>query len=130
MNKNNSKDLIPFKANNLLKRIVNFFKGLFKVKKENEEFISNQEIIQTQIKDENKEIEKSFKETIKIIKNNSDENLLEQYRNGDIDEEDLTDEQVDYLCEEYKKRINAIKESNNLRKKKLLEYRKKLQASN
>ena len=53
--------------------------------------------------------------------------LQKQYDNGEIKEEDLTQEQYSSLCDLYDKQIAELKKSNEIRKQKLLEYRKKLQ---
>ena len=53
--------------------------------------------------------------------------LQNKYRNGEIKEEDMTEEQINSLCALYDKQIANLKKSNDLRKQKLLEYRRKLQ---
>ena len=53
--------------------------------------------------------------------------LQKQYRSGEIKEEELTQEQVNSLCALYDKQIANLKKSNEIRKQKLLEYRRKLQ---
>ena len=67
------------------------------------------------------------------IKNIEDEetNLLKlqkQYRNGEIKEEELTKEQINSLSALYDKQIANLRKSNELRKQKLLEYRKNMQS--
>ena len=57
-------------------------------------------------------------------------NLQKQYRSGEIKEEDLTKEQVTSLCELYDKQIEKLRKSNEIRKRKLAEYRRKLQTNN
>ena len=69
------------------------------------------------------------------IKNIEDEEtkllkLQRQYRSGEIKEEELTEEQVNSLCTLYDRQIANLKKSNNMRKQRLLEYRKKLQTDN
>ena len=78
-----------------------------------------------------------FKENQKIkeIKNIEDEETLllklqKKFRSGEIKEEELTEEQVKSLCELYDKQIANLRKSNEIRKQKLLEYRKKLQTDN
>ena len=56
--------------------------------------------------------------------------LQNQYRSGEVKEEDLTDEQVSSLCKLYDKQIASLKKSNEIRKQKLLEHRRKLQTDN
>ena len=66
----------------------------------------------------------SKKEETKLLK------IQKQYRSGEIKEEELTEEQVKSLCELYDKQIANLRKSNEIRKQKLLEYRKKLQTDN
>ena len=56
--------------------------------------------------------------------------LQKQYRSGEIKEEELTEEQVNSLCALYDKQIENLRKSNENRKQKLLEYRRKLQTDN
>ena len=56
--------------------------------------------------------------------------LQKQYRSGKIKEEELTEEQVNSLCILYDRQIASLKKSNEIRKQRLLEYRKKLQTNN
>lgn len=56
--------------------------------------------------------------------------LQKQYRKGEIKEEDLTETQYKSLCDLYDRQISNLKKSNEIRKQKLLQYRKKLQADN
>lgn len=56
--------------------------------------------------------------------------LQKQYRNGKIKEEELTEEQINSLCKLYDKQITNLKKSNEVRKQKILEYRKKLHKDN
>lgn len=56
--------------------------------------------------------------------------LQRQYRAGELKEEELTKEQVNSLCALYDKQIADLRKSNEIRKQKLLEYRKKLQTDN
>ena len=74
----------------------------------------------------------SFLENIKNIENEETKllKIQKQYRSGEIKEEELTEEQVKSLCELYDKQIANLRKSNEIRKQKLLEYRKKLQTDN
>lgn len=63
-------------------------------------------------------------EDIKILK------LQEQYRNGSMKEEEMTKEQITKLCDLYDKQIAELEKSNNYRKQKLLEYRRKMRKNN
>ena len=63
-------------------------------------------------------------EDIKILK------LQEQYRNGCIKEEEMTKKEITKLCDLYDKQIAELEKSNNYRKQKLLEYRRKMRKNN
>lgn len=63
-------------------------------------------------------------EDIKILK------LQEQYKNGCIKEEEMSKEQITKLCDLYDKQISELEKSNNYRKQKLLEYRKRMRKNN
>ncbi len=75
----------------------------------------------------NKENNKnSFMESIKNIENEETKllKLQKQYRKGEIKEEEMTEEQINSLIALYDKQIANLKKSNQMRKQKLLEYRK------
>ena len=74
----------------------------------------------------------SFIESIRNIENEETKllKLQQQYRRGEIKEETLTKEQVNALCSLYDKQIANLRKSNEIRKKNLLEYKKKLQTDN
>ena len=122
------KSLVKVNENSIFYRIKQFFKNLFHKKEYTDASITENVIdIKT-----NEEKRNSFKEEIKKVEN--EETLLlklqKQYRNGEIKEEDLTDEQINSLCKLYDKQISNLKRSNDIRKQKLLEYRKRLQTDN
>ena len=79
---------------------------------------------------ENETKKSAFIESIKNIEDEETKllKLQKQYRSGEIKEEELTQEQVNSLCALYDKQIANLKKSNEMRKQKLLEYRRKLQA--
>ncbi len=52
--------------------------------------------------------------------------MQEQYRNGEIKEEQLTHIQIKSLCDLYDKQIEELQKSNEFRKQRILQYRKKL----
>ena len=83
------------------------------------ETISNDNI------EKNENSKSAFIENIKIIE---DENtlLLKRYIRGEIKKEDLTEEQKKSLYTLYHKQINNFKKSNEIRKNKLLQYKKEL----
>lgn len=99
-------NLIPYKEN-IFTKILNYFKKKFSKNKslfiknnEEENFLNNQY--------KNK---KSFLEDI-VIKENEEEkrikNLQLQYDNGEIDEEDISDEDMDKLIEMYEKETEEL----------------------
>ena len=124
------KSLVQVNKNGILYKIKKFFKNLFN---KNTNITNNYDIIkenESLVASENKK--KSFMESIKNIED--EETLLlklqKKYRSGEIKEEELKEEQVKSLCELYDKQIANLRKSNEIRKQKLLEYRKKLQTDN
>lgn len=116
-------ELIPFKSDNIFGRIIDFFENLF-FKNRNKSIVNENANVRID--------KKSFRENIIIQEKNEarvDMNLLMQYRNGDIDEDEMTDEQFECLCYTYKEQIKKLKESNKNRKEKLLTYRKQMQTN-
>ena len=104
-------------------KIKNFFRNLF-CKKNNDTVEKN---INTQKTIENNK--NSFRESLKNIENEEIEllKLQKRYRNGEIKEEDLTNEQINLLSELYDKQIANLKKSNEARKQKNLQYHIKMQ---
>lgn len=118
------KSLVKINKNSIFHKIKKFFINLFNGNKENAN--ANEQII-TEVKVDDKKL--AFMENIKNIENEETKllELQKQYRSGKIKEEDLTQEQLRSLCELYNSQISKLKKSNEMRKQKLLEYRKKLQ---
>lgn len=117
------KNLIEKKEENIFDKIKKFFKKLFN-KKRNEE---KQEIINEVLNE--KEDKNNFKEYIKMTEN-EETKLLElqrKYHNKEIDENDLTDEQIDALCDLYDKQIAELEKTIEIKEKKLEEYKKRNQ---
>jgi len=52
--------------------------------------------------------------------------LQKRYRSGEINENDLSNEQINSLNKLYDKQIANLKKSNEIRKEKLLQYRMKM----
>lgn len=96
--------LIPYKENIFIK-ISNFFKKLFFRKKEYiEESVDEKTIYNIQKKE-------NFVENIVIKENEKEKRLKElqlQYDNGKIDEEDISDEDMDRLIEMYEKETEEL----------------------
>ena len=115
---------LKINKNNIFYKIKSFFKNLFYKDRKIEnnvqiETISNDNIAK------NENSKSAFIENIKIIE---DENtlLLKRYLRGEIKKEDLTEEQRKSLYTLYHKQINNFKKSNEIRKNKLLQYKKEL----
>ncbi len=123
MNNNKKESLINISEGSIFYKIKNFFWNLVNKKIET----SNEEDI---IK-ENEERKNFFIESIKSIETEETkiQKLQQQYRSGAIKEEDMTEQQISDLCKLYDKQIESLKKSNEEKKNRILEYKKKLQAS-
>lgn len=125
MNNNNKqkKSLIKVNENSIFYKIKKFFRNLFK-KQEIKNTTS-----ETFNKTENDTQRQKFLENIRNIENEEIKllKLQRQYRNGEIKESDLTEVQYKSLCDLYDKQILNLRKSNEFRKQKILQYRKKLQ---
>ena len=69
------------------------------------------------------------------IKNIEDEEILllrlqNKFRGREIKEEELSNEQINSLCDLYDKQISNLKKSNEMRKQTILKYRRKMQIDN
>lgn len=124
------KSLVQVNENSIFYKIKRFVKGLFN---KNKEFTDKYAIIEeTNTSVENKNIKNSFMESIKNIEDEETRllKLQKQYRSGEIKEEELSQEQIKSLCDLYDRQISNLRKSNEIRKQKLLEYRRKLQTDN
>ena len=121
------KSLVQVNRNGIFNKIKMFFKNLFS---KNNVIDNNCYTIEDEKNNEN--IKKSFMESIRNIEDEEIKllKLQKQYRNGEIKEEELTEEQVNSLCALYDKQIANLRKSNQIRKQILLEYRRKLQTDN
>ena len=131
MKKNSQeKRLITVNENSIFYKIKTFLKNLFNPRKKVENVLRVEEAVN--IKSENQNNIDSFIESIRNIENEETKllKLQQQYRRGEIKEETLTKEQVNALCSLYDKQIAPLRKSNEIRKKNLLEYKKKLQTDN
>ena len=116
------KSLVQVNRNGIFNKIKMFFKNLFS---KNNVIDNNCYTIEDEKNNEN--IKKSFMESIRNIEDEETKllKLQKQYSNGE-----LTEEQVNSLCALYDKQIANLRKSNQIRKQKLLEYRRKLQTDN
>ena len=123
------KSLVTINENSLFYKIKQFFKNLFH-RNENANNVAISDTRNTIEPDEDKR--NSFMEEIKKIED--EETILlklqKSYRSGEIKEKDLSEEQITSLYKLYDKQIANLKKSNEIRKQRLLEYRKKLQTDN
>ena len=123
------KSLVKINENSIFYKVKLFFKRLF----HKDTFSENIDVVEQNIVVNSVEDKKSkFMENIRIVEDESTIllKLQNRYRNGELKEEELTDEQLDSLCELYDKQIADLKKSNAVKKQKLLERRRKLQANN
>ena len=120
------KSLVQVNENSIFYKIKKFFRNLFHKDTEIKSGVIAEENINRNIESENKK--STFIESFRNIENEETKllKLQKQYRSGEIKEEELTQEQVNSLCALYDKQIANLKKSNEIRKQKLLEYRRKL----
>ena len=128
MSKNtDEKSLVKINENSIFFKIKQLFRKLFSKK---ELVVTDVPVTGNNRPNENKK--NTFMEDIKKIED--EETILlkfqKKYRSGEIKEEDLTEEQVNYLCKLYDRQIANLKKSNEIKKQKILEYRKKIQTDN
>lgn len=121
------KSLVQVNENSIFYKIKKFFKNLFN---KNTTVVDNYATIEeTKNEVENENKKSAFMEEIRNIENKETKllKLQKQYRSGEVKEKELTNEQVKSLCDLYDKQIAKLTKSNEIRKKRLLEYRKNLQ---
>ena len=111
---------------NLFGKIKNFFKNLFGKK---QVFVEENEEIEEVTVDEPIN---DFRESIKMTEAEEAQllDLQKRYRRGEIAENDLTEEQIDALCDLYDKQIEEIKQSIKLKEEKIAEYKRKIENNN
>ena len=117
--KNNK--LIIYK-NSIFRKISDFFKKIFSKK----EVVQNEDIIVNNDKND------SFIKNIQIKENKEELRLLQlkqQYENGEIDEEDMSDEDIDKLCKLYEKETDELNADTERRKNHIAQMLKELKNS-
>lgn len=120
------KSLVALNEGSIFYKIKRFFRNLFKGK---------DEIIQPQVSNINNDAQDNKKGAfVESLRNIEDEEtsllkLQRQYDIGNIKVDDLSDSQMKDLIKLYKKQISELSKSNEVRKQKLLQYRKRLQAT-
>ena len=122
------KSLDRVNENSIFYKIKRFFKNIFNKNNSSNNTIVEETAIIKQAEDKRNQ----FMEQIRKIEDEETTllKLQKQYRNGEIKEDDLTDEQVSSLCKLYDKQISNLKKSNEIKKQKLLEHRIRLQTDN
>ena len=106
-----------------MKLSLSFFKKLFG-KKQVE--INEEPVV------ESEEAVNDFKESIKMTEDEETQllELQKRYRRGEIAENDLTEEQIDALCDLYDKQIEEIKESIRIKEEKIAEHKRRIENNN
>lgn len=129
INDEESKSLMAVKEQSIFQKIKNFFKSLFG-KEENSFNTAPVQNIEEDTVTTNSRT--SFSETIRIVEDEETKllKLQKQYRSGQIKESDMSQEQIDSLCNLYDRQIENLEKSNQKRKEKILLYRRKLQMNN
>ena len=126
MDRNNTeKSLIKVNKINILFKIKNLFNKIFKQKRYKDNIVEKNDYnLKENIKKE------QFREYIKNIENEETRliKLQKKYRNGEIKENQLTKIEIKSLCDLYDKQIEKLQKSNEFRKQRILQYRKKLQS--
>ena len=122
------KSLIQVNENSIFYKIKRFFLNLF----HKETIVDNPSTITENLTIVSDNKRNAFIESLKNIEDEETKllKLQKQYRSGEIKEEDLTEEQIHSLSALYDKQIEKLKKSNELRRKKLVEYKRKLQTNN
>lgn len=119
------KSLVKVNEKNIFYKIKIFFRSLFYKTNNNVESIN---VTETTTINNQESTKSSFMEEIRTIGNEETKllKLQKKFRSGEIKEEELSDEQVNSLCALYDKQIANLKNSNEIRKQKLLEHRRKM----
>lgn len=124
------KSLIQVNENSIFYKIKNFFKNLFHKNKVVNDVVNSIETTENIV--QTTERKNTFMQSIRNIEDEETEllKLQKQYRTGKIKAEELSEQQIKYLGKLYDRQIEKLRKSNEIRKQKLLEYRRKLQADN
>ena len=104
---------------NLFGKIKKFFKKLF----------SKKQVEAIEEESTEKENNHDFRDYIKMTEDEETKllDLQNRYRRGEIAENDLTDEQIDALCDLYDKQIEELKNSIRIKEEKITEHKRKQQ---
>ena len=118
-NNTQEKDLIERNESTIFGKIKNFFRNLFK-KKEISKISEEKEVdIHEEKKQELKEyVKKTEDEDTQLL------DLQRRYRKGEIGDNDLTEEQIEALCDLYDRQIISLKKSIEAKQQQITEYKK------
>lgn len=120
--KNNTqeKNLVEKNENNIFVKIKSFFKKIFGTKQDAMENEVNEDVLV--------EAEKSysFRDYIKRTEDDDTElfELQRRYRNGEIADSELTQEQINSLCMLYDKQIQDLKKTIESKERQVIKYKK------
>ena len=115
------KNLIERNEKNIFVKIKKFLKELFGKKSEEVNNVVNEEI---EMEMEKSEIFRSGIRNIEIDENNIFE-LQRRYRKGEIADSELTQEQINALCQLYDSQIADLKRNISAKEQQLAKYKKK-----
>ena len=115
------KNLIERNEESIFVKIKNFFKGLFGKKAEE---VNNTVSEDIEMEMEKSEVFRSNIRNIEIDENNIFE-LQRRYRKGEIADSDLTQEQINALCQLYDSQIADLKRNISAKEQQLAKYKKK-----
>lgn len=117
------KSLISVNQNGIISKLKNFFRNLFKKNKTTQNDIVVEDSTNNSINGEKNK--NTFMESLKNVENEDTKliKLQKQYRDGDIKEEEMSEQQVSALIDLYDKQISNLRKSNELRKQKIIKYR-------
>lgn len=118
-NNTQEKDLIERNESTIFGKIKNFFRNLFKKNEINE--ISDEKKVGI-----NEEKKQEFKEYVKKTEDEDTQllDLQRRYRKGEIGDNDLTEEQIEALCDLYDRQIISLKKSIEAKQQQITEYKK------
>lgn len=115
------KNLVEKNNKNVFSRIKNFFKNLFGKKDNNQ--------VETEENSSNTKENNEFKEYIKMTEDEETRllDLQARYRRGEIGQNDLTEDQIDALCDLYDKQIEDLRKSIQIKEEQIAEHKKRKQ---
>ena len=124
------KSLVQVNENSVFYKIKNFFKRLFNRNKTVKNVVNS--IENTENIGQSTEKKNQFIESIKKVEDEETKllKIQKQYRTGNLKAEELSKEQIMSLGNLYDTQIANLRKSNQIRKQKLLNYRKRRQPEN